>query len=369
MGKQNKTIALFSGPSGGHLFPALACAEMLKKEHGPVELYLFTSQKTQQLPFHLPSNLFAQIIYLPNFPSPQGISLKSLIFLLKLSFAFVQSFLQLIKIQPDVSVGFGSYSSFPGMLVSHWMGIPTVIHEQNVMPGKANAMLVKKVDCVAVTFDETFATMSLKKRVLTGLPLRAAIVEAARQKAVRDSSKLQILVVGGSQGARKINSTFFESFKILVLEKQKRVAVNHITGETDFESVSKQYETLEVDAKVHRFFEKIEELYSQTDIVISRAGANTLSEIAAFELPAVVIPYPHANAHQKANVDAFVSAGAMLICEEHDLDVNRLATLLKKLIEDDEARDGLKKNLKRFRKIDGSENLANLIIQLIKADK
>lgn len=342
---------------------------MLKKNHGPVELYLFTSQKTQQLPFRLPSDLFTEIIYLPNFPSPQGISLKSLIFLLKLSSAFVQSFFQLVKIRPDVSVGFGSYSSFPGMLVSHWMRIPTVIHEQNVMPGKANAMLVKKVDCVAVTFEETFSTLKLKKRVLTGLPLRATIVEEAKHKVIRSAECLQILVVGGSQGARKINETFFESFKILVLEKQKRIAVNHITGETDFESVSKQYEALGVEAKVHRFFENIEKLYRQTDIVISRAGANTLSEIAAFELPAVVIPYPHANAHQKANVDAFVSAGAMLICEEHDLNVDRLAILLKKLIEDEEARDALKKNLKRFQKIDGSENLANLIVQLIREGK
>lgn len=369
MEKQNKTIALFSGPSGGHLFPALATAEMLKKHHEAVSLYFFTSQKTKQLPFRLPSDLFVKIVYLPNFPSPQGISLKSLVFLLKLSLAFVQSFFQLIKIHPAVSVGFGSYSSFPGMMASCWLNIPTVIHEQNVMPGRANAKLAKKVDCVAVTFAETFASSGLKNRVLTGLPLRASLVESIRQKGDKDSGKLQILVVGGSQGARKINETFFESLKCLGLEKQKQIAVNHITGEADFESVLKRYETLEVNAKVHRFFENIEKLYSQTDIVISRAGANTLSEIAAFELPAVVIPYPHANAHQKANVDTFVAGGAMMICEERDLSVNRLTELLKKLIENDEARDALRKNLKKFCKIDGSENLANLIIKLIRVNR
>ena len=145
-------ISVFAGHSGGHLFPAVAFSESLRKRFPQSTILLVTSPKGRVLVERLPKGIFDRVCYLPEFPFPSGLSLRMFSFLLKLPQVFILSSQYLSKEKPDICVGFGSYVSFPGMLLSSWRKIPTLIHEQNLIPGKATNWLAKHADCVAVSF-------------------------------------------------------------------------------------------------------------------------------------------------------------------------------------------------------------------------
>ena len=169
-------ILVFAGHSGGHLFPAVAFAEKFREKYPQSRIDLVSSVKARPITDSLPKGTFDEIHFLPEFPSPAGLSVRTLRFLLTFPLAFIQTAFLMKKIKPSLCAGFGSYVSYPGIRISKWMKIPSVIHEQNVVPGKASRMLARYADCAAVSFDETFKDEGLKRREVTGLPLRSAIM-------------------------------------------------------------------------------------------------------------------------------------------------------------------------------------------------
>jgi len=360
--KSPARVAVFAGPSGGHLFPAAAFAEAWKRRHSAAQLFLITSEKARPLTEALTPGIFSEIYYLHNFPSAPGISLRSMSFLLKLPRAFIESYRFISKVQPELSIGFGSYVSFPGILWSVWKRIPTLIHEQNQVPGKATRWLASRVDMVAVSFEATLQKLKVRQGVVTGLPLRSRFERPAARSDSRERYK--ILVVGGSQGAAFLNRCFRDAVTGFEPEEKARIAVTHITGAGDFEQVSGYYREAGIEAEVHPFFERMEDLYEAADMAVSRAGANTLFELALFRLPAVIIPYPFADGHQVENARYFEAAGGFLVREQQDLTSAGLRDLIRNLMQDPERRQRMKERLALLAAPEAPEKLVDLAEQV-----
>lgn len=326
-------VFIYSGHSGGHLSPAIAFSESFKKRYPGAQLTLITSPKAAPILDQLPSGFFSRILFLPEFPSPSGLSLRSAKFLIKLLSAFLITFRHLVIMKPDLSIGFGSYVAFPGLKLSVLMNIPTLIHEQNVIPGKATRWLARSVRKVAVSYQETFLHNAKVNRVFTGLPLRSELVAAASEfRLERDDSgprKFRILVVGGSQGSSRMNQLILDAFSRFSSEELEKIAVNHVTGAGDYEKISRTYQKMNIEFKTFAFHSRLYELYQQTDFAITRAGANTLAELALFGIPALVIPYPYASAHQEDNARAYESQGALVVGRESELTGEKLAELVR----------------------------------------
>lgn len=369
-------FAVFAGPSGGHLFPALSFSECLKSKHPEARIFFITSHKGKALTEGFPSGIFEEIIFIENFPSSPGISLRTFAFLLKLARAFTESFRCLSRIKPDMSIGFGSYVSFPGLILSSWKKIPTLIHEQNQVPGKANVWLAGHVDAVAISFKNTFQRQNRGRLFFTGLPIRKTLVDVAQNRnttgffeTLDGGRKLRILVVGGSQGAKFLNQIVLKAFSHLSPEEKEEFAVTHITGKTDFDAVSAAYLAGNVEARVFPFFEKMETLYAESDLAICRAGANTLFELALFQVPAIVVPYPHAGGHQLENATEFVNRQAVFCEPESALTDERLISLIRKLKKDETLRVRMSSAMKDAAVPDAPERLVELAIANLKGQQ
>ncbi len=352
-----KTVAIFAGPSGGHLFPALAYAETLREKMPDSRRFLISSTRAKAFAGAFAPGLFDEVFYLREFPFPSGFSLRSARFLLEFPRAFLESGSILKKIRPDLCAGFGSFVSYPGMILASWKKIPTWIHEQNQAAGKATKMLVKHVDGVAVTFPATFAGQKLRRLECVGLPIRRELRDWAGKTDKAPSKNFRILVTGGSQGSRNLNRVILETFSLLSSEEKKNIAVTHITGPADFENIREFYRKNAVAAEVHVFHSKMHELYSGSDMAITRAGANTLFELAMFGVPAVVIPYPYAGGHQAENAQYFEAEGALLMHEEHSLTSSWLLGQIQKLRDDSDYRTQLSGRMARMASPEASERL------------
>ncbi len=370
-----RNILVFAGPSGGHLFPALAFAEKFSQEYPSSSLTLVTSRRGQTLVERMPEGAFRGVYYLPEFPSPSDFSWRTLRFLFRLLQAFFLSVVLIRQIKPELSVGFGSFVSYPGMLVSRFFKIPTLIHEQNFHPGRATEWLAPHMDGVAVTFEETLARQKLKQWVVTGLPLRSFLEKAAvahqesgqrsRRGSAGPENRFTILVVGGSQGAKRLNEVALECFRRLTPEEKQEIAVIHITGQRDFSVIKGLYEVLGMRLEIYPFFEKMDELYGRSDLALTRAGANTLFELALFKVPAAVIPYPHAGSHQEANADFFKSHRAVFCEREGRVNGEWLLEVIRTLRCDPHHQKTMSWMIGNVAKPGAAEKLAHLAGQLL----
>lgn len=324
-GVRGLRVCIFSGHTGGHLFPAVAFAESFKERFPQSHLSLITSPKARKILEAGEVSAFDQTVYLNDFPFFSGISLRSLIFLLEFTRGFFLSFRLLKKLKPSLCVGFGSYVSYPGMRLANLFQIPTLIHEQNTLAGKATKMLAACADVVAQSFPQTEFAFSLKRLVSVGLPIRRSLVTAAQGferkfEPVSAESPLKILVTGGSQGASRLNQLILQSFLHLLHEERNKIAVTHITGNNHFDSLTQQYRQSRMRFKTYPFYKNMQDLYREGDLAITRAGANTLFELALFGMPSIVVPFPHAaENHQELNARYFESRHALVMKEESTL--------------------------------------------------
>lgn len=362
-------VAVFAGPSGGHLYPAWSFAEKLKIREPQARVYLVTSEKAKRFMGDWTPFPFEKVFFLNAFPSAAGISLRAPAFLLQLLRAFVRSFFLLEKTKPLFCAGFGSYVSFPGMMLSVWRGIPALIHEQNAVPGKANQWLARHVDCVAVSFPQTAFNSRVKRLEKTGLPLRSYLTADAKDAKDGESpgrsgaqENFKLLVLGGSQGAAFLNRVVPEAFSFWSPAEKGKIAVTHITGESDFRRVSKAYAAEGVRARVLPFFDRMDSLYRWADTAVTRAGANTLFELALFQLPAVVIPYPHAAGHQRSNARYFAERGAVICEEQPALTARKLGGILRDLYQAPSRRNAMAAALKTLSSKDAADKLAALAL-------
>lgn len=244
--------------------------------------------------------------------------------------ALSRSLKELKAYQPDVVAGFGGYGAFPVVLAGLMLKIPTIIHEQNVVPGRANKWLARFVRKIAISFPETKKHLKVERVVITGCPTHISTTNFSRQKGLElfglKPGKFTILVFGGSQGSHALNEIFLQTAK--TLNQKMDFQVIHVTGKKDLISVQNKYAEISCSAKVFDFINDMGEAYAASDLVIGRSGAATVTELAMFSKPAILIPYPHAGGHQKENALIMVTRGLAEIIEEKDLTTEGLAELI-----------------------------------------
>ena len=357
---KHSSVIVYAGPSGGHLFPAQAFSECLKQRKPDCNIYLVTSKRAINIVGNDSEKTFTKIYYLPEFGMSSAFSSKTLKACFLLPLAFLISTVHLLKVKPRFCVGFGSFVSFPGIKIASLLKIPTIIHEQNKVPGKATKWLISCVNKICVSFKKTNLGEN-QKISFTGFPIRRSIKNEIEAKVpFKEKLRLKLLVLGGSQGSSRLNDIFIDAIRILPNEERKKIDVIHITGKRDFERVEAAYKGLNVSCDIYPFSEKMGKVYSLTDFAITRGGAGTLFELSIFGIPSLVIPYPYAEAHQKQNTDYFENVGAVLSHSE-DMDASPwIAENLKVLLGNREKWDKMSRNIKKLAVFDGSEKLVSL---------
>ncbi len=320
-------VVLATGGSGGHLIPALKVAQELMLAH---DVSLIGSFKNQKMLFDSYNfKVYQHKAIGLNFDINLFRFLFSCFFML---IAVVQMLFLLKRIKPDVICGFGGYGAFPVVLAATILQIPALIHEQNVIPGRANRWLSKKVQKVLISFHQTkkyFLNNNLKI-VLTGCPANTKVADKSINEIYKDfnfiNKRVTILVFGGSHGSKSINECFQKTVKELKIKKGFQVI--HIVGKGSIEKIKREYEVNSIFCAVFEYWEDMASVYRISDLVISRAGALSVTEIDYFKIPAILIPYPFAGGHQMANAKALES-DQITIIEEKDLSVQSLAKEIK----------------------------------------
>jgi len=364
-------LAIACGGSGGHLTPALSLASALKEEMEEVEIIFVVSQKP------LDRKMLGEgktVLALPVVGMPRFFSWRFPIFLAKFSVSFLICFFWALRRRPDLFVGFGGYVSGPVILTGALLHRPTLIHEENFIPGRANLLLSGLASRVAVAFEETKKCFRDEKRVVcVGNPLRKDLVslpaEAARTYFGLTKDRFTLLVVGGSQGAHRLNEAMVEAFDRMPEEDRSSFQVIHLTGEQDAGWVESRYHGLGVYARVYPFLEKMGEAYSAADLVVARGGAMTITEVGHFKKPALLVPLAIARNHQLENVRYLSERGACVLFEEERAMTEEFPKEILNLKRDPSRRKALSEKLATFSPNGTATRLAREVIFLAKGSK
>ncbi len=329
-------VLLACGGTGGHIFPAFSVAEELKRRDPRIEIvYACGKRDIEDAIFRIIGG--EKVLHVESVGFRGASSLLSPTFLLKSIKGEWHSFRILRSERPDVVVGFGGHASFPLVMAAGFLGIPTLIHEQNVVPGRANRFLASFVKGLALSFEDTRKYFSRHRCVrVTGNPIRASIEHSNREEALRffdfSGDRTTLLVLGGSQGAQSINAVFLEVVKDLPREIKQRLQVLHLCGQMRVSDAEAQYGAAGVPARVYSFFDRMELAYAVADAALGRAGATFLAEIKVKDIPAVLVPYPFAGGHQHVNAEVFVREQEAQIIPQGELDRARLQSSLEKYL-------------------------------------
>ncbi|MBW2144490.1 MAG: undecaprenyldiphospho-muramoylpentapeptide beta-N-acetylglucosaminyltransferase, partial [Deltaproteobacteria bacterium] len=318
------------GGTGGHLFPGIAVARELEKRfEGPEILFVVGRQRME-------AEILSRYGYRVESISVEGIKgrgwKKALAVLFRLPKSFFQSISVIRRISPDFVLGVGGYSSGPFCLAARVKGIPTAIHEQNSYPGLTNRLLSRWVDHVFVSFEESRAYLKGRSQILSGNPVREELFSDSGIEDI-DQDRFTILVVGGSQGAMAINKAFAEALEYLN-QKGRYPEVIHQTGKADYSRVTEDYRKKGLRGEINPFIQDMTTAYNRADLVVSRAGASTLFELAALGKPSILIPYPYAtNQHQDINARSLVQTGGAEMIRQSDLTGETMAQVLMKYMD------------------------------------
>ncbi len=325
-------LLLTGGGTGGHLFPAVATAQEFERQRPGTEI-LFVGTRRK-----LDTESLAAYGFNSESIISYGVKGKSIPQLTKaiatLPLSYVQAVRIIRKFNPDMILGVGGYVTGPVVAAGKSCGIPTLIHEQNSIPGLANRKLGKIVDRVCLSLPGSEIYFPAGKTVHTGNPVRKNILDLFGSKRTeKKPGKFTLLVLGGSQGARMLNKLVTEAFLLHDPELSSKIDLIHQTGEKDSAKVLELYEKGGIRAEVKPFFEQMNEVYARADLLVSRAGATTLSEIAVLGKPAILIPYPFAaDNHQTRNAEYYEQGGGALLHQEKDMSGSALAGCLNELV-------------------------------------
>ncbi|MFZ5996663.1 MAG: undecaprenyldiphospho-muramoylpentapeptide beta-N-acetylglucosaminyltransferase [Nitrospirota bacterium] len=361
-------VIIAGGGTGGHLFPGLSIAEAFKERDLAKEIvFVGTSHGIE-------ARVIPREGYPIRFIRAEGMVGKSLYKKGRAFVSFLLSILDSYKIlkavRPSVVIGVGGYASVGMVLAAHLKGIPTMIHEQNSVPGFANRFLGKFVDAVAVTYQESIDYFPKEKTYLTGNPIRKHILARDGKKAYAvfplDKELFTILTFGGSLGARSINYAMIEALNYL-LDLRQNIQFLHQTGDKDLSAVTEAYRGKGFHGIVVPFIYQMAEAYTLADMVICRAGATTLAEITAIGKPAIIIPYPYAASnHQEHNARKLEDMGAAKVILDRKLTGEVLAAAIRELYENEQARREMQKAAMVFGKVDAAERVVDIALSLVR---
>ena len=353
-------VLIAAGGTGGHIYPGIAVAkEIMQRDENSEVRFVGTSRGLETK--IVPANDFQLSLI-----NSAGLKSVGLVGKIKGLAVLPQSFLEarrLIKdFQPNVVIGAGGYVSGPVLLTASFLKIPTLVMESNALPGFTNRRLAMFVTKAALTFDEAVKFFG-KKGIVTGNPVRKEFFEI--QPKAR-SEKVNLLIFGGSQGARAINNAMVEALKDL---PHGKLNITHQTGEGDFENIRELYnragwgDAVEVKPYISNMVDE----FAKSDLIICRAGATSCAEIAAAGKAAIMIPLPTAaDDHQRKNAEALRNAGAAKMILQRDLSGESLAKEIIDLINAPDKISKMESAAKSLAKADAAEVTVNLIEDLVK---
>jgi len=358
------SVAVAAGGTGGHLFPAAALSHALAARGFTV--HLVTDERAAQYGGDFP----AYAVHRLAAATPSGGSLvrrvQAIVPIIRATRAARRLFK---KIRPCAVIGFGGYPTVPPVLAASRLGVPVLLHEGNAVIGRANRFLADRVEAIAKGFEVLggIPNNMAEKTHLTGNPVRPMVIEAARA-AFPDYSdgKLRILVTGGSQGARIFSDIVPDAIELMPVAARQKLLITQQARAEDTERVREAYGRLGVDAEIQSFFADLPVRIAQAHLVIARAGASTISELAVIGRPAILVPLPGAiDQDQAANAEQFAATGAAIVVAQSVFSPQWLAT---SLVEAQADMDGLARRAAAAKQAgiaDAAERLADLVQRIV----
>ena len=357
-------VLFAGGGTGGHINPALSIADYIKQNEPEFEA-LFIGTKRG-----LETKLVPKAGYNIEYIDIRGFDrrnlLKNFVVLKKLSESKKKCREIIKNFKPDVVVLTGGYVSGPVAMAAHKMGVPAIIHEQNVYPGLTVKGSMNYVDYVAVSFPETLNVIKNKEKcVLTGNPVRTQILNADKEKARKElglSDKPFVLIFGGSLGAQKINENVVAILQKLA--KDNKIQLLFGTGERNYDEISEQIKNMNLpeDFKIVPYIDNMHLAMAAADVVVSRSGAITVSEIAVLGKPSILIPSPNVvRNHQEQNARALEKIGACKVLVESELNADSLYDTINSLTSDEKRLKSMSENLKEVACPDALDKLYELV--------
>jgi UDP-N-acetylglucosamine--N-acetylmuramyl-(pentapeptide) pyrophosphoryl-undecaprenol N-acetylglucosamine transferase len=350
-------IVIAGGGTGGHVIPALAIAQQLKKQFAAEMLFIGTARGIE-------TRLVPQAGFPLELIKVGALKNVSLLTRAKTMFdlprALWASGRMLSDFDPDVVIGVGGYASGPAMLAAIRRRIPTLAFEPNVVPGFANRLIAHWVSAAAVHFEETCEYFPNCR--VTGVPVRQAFFEMPPNLLL--SRRPTLLVFGGSQGARAINQAMIESLAGL-RQRIPGIHIIHQTGQRDYDNVLAAYQRSGISGEVHKFIDDMPGTFARADLLVCRSGASTVGEITAAGKPAIFVPFPHAaDDHQNVNARALERAGAAVVVEESNLGAAYLVDTISALLSDPNSLQSMSAAAKSLAHPKALEEIAAIVKQL-----
>jgi UDP-N-acetylglucosamine--N-acetylmuramyl-(pentapeptide) pyrophosphoryl-undecaprenol N-acetylglucosamine transferase len=349
-------VLIAAGGTGGHIYPGIAVANVLKERNADSEVLFVGTARGLETRI-VPENGYQLALI-------NSAGLKNVGFVNKLKGAallprsFWEARTLIREFRPDVVVGAGGYVSGPVLLTAHFMGKPTLVMDSNALPGFTNRQLARFVDKAALSFDAAVPFFG-GKAIVTGNPVRKEFFDIPPRK---PGERVEILIFGGSQGARAINEAIVSALPLMKDEKE-RLAFTHQTGEAQFEAVRNSYgENGWDDADVRPYISEMVAAFDKADLIICRSGATTCAEVCAAGKPAVMIPFPGAaDDHQRKNAEALVEKGAARMVVQTELTPERIADEIVSLSRDPETLMKMGSAARCLARADAADAAADLI--------
>lgn len=361
MGSEAMRVVVSAGGTGGHIYPALAIIHKIQeKEPNSQFLYIGTHNRMEK-----------DII--PNYGIPfetieiYGFYRKKVMRNVKTIRCFLKAVKTMKKrlkeFQPDVVLGVGGYVTAPVIYAAHSLKIPTFIHEQNSIPGKANLFLSRYVTKIGVSFESAKKAFPKEKVIFTGNPCsEEAILKKAidkRELGLNPNQKL-VLFVMGSLGSSKVNDFLV---KTMTLFNQKKYEILFVTGKEDYEKIKEK--SFPSNVHVVPYLEGMTRVMKKTDLMVSRAGASTLSEMIALEVPSILIPSPYVpNNHQYVNAQDLVKSGGALLVEEKELKGDIIVRMIDDLFQQPSKLETMRRSLRKLQKNDSATHIYGILREM-----
>lgn len=361
-------MIIAGGGTGGHVFPGLAVAEELKNRDASIEV-LFAGTE-----YGIESRVVPREGYPIRFLRAEGmvgVSLKKkLRAAVKIFLSIIDSYRIIKTVKPDIVIGVGGYASGAITLVAFFMSVPTMILEQNSMPGLTNRILGKFVNVVCITYQESISFFPKSKTFFTGNPVRMNVLRGNRESAFRlfslDRDFFTIFAFGGSSGAKSINSAVVDSLNYLH-DLRDKIQFLHQTGMKDFENVRDAYRKSGFKGTITPFIYQMGEAYAVADVVISRAGATTLAEETALGKPAILVPFPFAaGGHQELNARKLLEIGAAKMIPDRELRGETLSGAIRELYTSEALRAEMQQRSRSVGRPDAGAKVVDIAMSLVK---
>ncbi len=361
-------VIIAGGGTGGHLFPGLAVAEELKQRNASTEVIFVGTEHG------IEARVVPREGYPIRFLRAEGIvgvsPVKKIRAIFRAFLSTVDSYRIIKTVKPDMVIGVGGYASGALVLVAHFMSIPTMILEQNSMPGLTNKILGKFVNSICVTYQESISFFPREKTFLTGNPVRLQVLKGSIESAYRlfslEEGLFTIFTFGGSAGARSINTAMVDALNHLY-DLKDQIQFFHQTGVRDYENVREAYRKAGFKGTITPFVYQMGEAYAVADIVVSRAGATTLAEITTLGKPSILVPYPYAAGnHQELNAKKLVEIGAAKMIPDRELNGEALAASIRELYLNESLRIEMRKNSRTVGRPEACEKIVDIALSLMK---